>query len=198
MKIGIGIDIDDTLTNLFDVFVSYGFLFAYKNNIDIKELFINGYEALDTFNFTPEQDKLFQTTYLSKILNQVKPRPLASEVINELKNQFDIYIITSRNDELMKDCKINTEKWLKNNNIYYNHLIYDCNNKAEFCENNNIKYLIDDNHKHCLNASRKGIKSFIFDNHFNKDYYNNEIIRVYSWGQILYEINKLEEKRDSI
>ena len=35
MKIGIGIDIDDTLTNLFDVFVSYGFLFAYKNNIDI-------------------------------------------------------------------------------------------------------------------------------------------------------------------
>ena len=120
MKIGIGIDIDDTLTNLFDVFVSYGFLFAYKNNIDIKELFINGYEALDTFNFTPEQDKLFQTTYLSKILNQVKPRPLASEVINELKNQFDIYIITSRNDELMKDCKINTEKWLKNNNIYYN------------------------------------------------------------------------------
>lgn len=194
MKVGIGIDIDDTLTNLFDVFVSYGFFYAYENNIEIQELFINGFEAIDTFNFTPEQDKSFQDTYLYNILNQVKPRPLASDVINKLKDKFDIYIITSRNDNLMKDCKLSTEKWLNNNNIFYDHLIYNCENKAEFCKNNNIKYFIDDNHKHCVNVSREGVKSFIFDNNFNKDYYNNDIIRVYSWGQILYEINKIEKR----
>ena len=95
----------------------------------------------------------------------------------------------------MKECKLSTEKWLKDNKIFYNHLIYGCENKADFCKNNNIKYLVDDNIKHCSGASRNGIVSFIFDNQFNKDYYNNKITRVYSWGQILYEIKRLEKKR---
>lgn len=194
MNKGIGIDIDDTLSNLFDIFVSYGFLYAYEKKIEIPELFINGYEAIDTFNFTKEEDKEFQKKYLSKILNTVKSRPLASDVIKKLNENYDIYIITSRNDKLMENCKLNTEKWLRNNNIIYNYLIYNCENKADFCSEHNIKFFIDDNYKHCSNAQSKGIKSFIFDNQFNKDYYNNNITRVYSWGQILYEINKIEKE----
>lgn len=190
MRYGIGIDIDDTLTNLFDIFVSYGFKYAHENNIVIDELFVNGYEAIDTFNFSKKQDKEFQEKYLNDILTSVKARPLASEVIKKLKEKYDIYIITSRNDELLEDCKKKTEKWLKDNEIPYDYFIYDCSNKADFCKQHNIKYMIDDNYKHCYGATKCGVKGFIFDNSFNRDYYNNKVTRVYSWGQVLYEIEK--------
>lgn len=197
MKKRIGIDIDDTLTNLFDVFLSYGFKYAYEKSITINSLFINGYEAIDTFRFTKEQDKDFQEKYLGKILNNVKARPLASEVINILKKEYEIFIITSRDDDLLVDCKDKTEKWLKNNNISYDELVYNCKEKAQFCKENNIDYLIDDNFNHCEDAAKVGTISFIYDNQFNKDYYNNNIIRVYSWGQILYEIKNRNNAVDT-
>lgn len=197
MKKRIGIDIDDTLTNLFDVFLSYGFKYACEKSIAIDSLFINGYEAIDTFRFNKEQDKDFQEKYLEKILNNVKARPLASEVINILKKEYEIFIITSRDDNLLIDCKEKTEKWLKNNKISYDKLVYNCKEKAKFCKENNIDYLIDDNYKHCEEATKVGTISFIYDNQFNKDYYNNNIIRVYSWGQILYEIKNQNNTVDT-
>ena len=60
--------------------------------------------------------------------------------------------------------------------------------KGEFCKNNNIDILIDDSPKQCNNALNNNVKTFIFDNPYNKTFTDNSAKRVYSWGQILSEI----------
>lgn len=194
MKKKIGIDIDDTLTNLHEIFLSYGFDFINRWNINIKNINLYGYEAIDTFNFTAKENNKFKKEYLEKMLMQAHPRPLAKEVINELSTEYYIYIITSRDKKLIKNCKNKTIDWLKSNDIFYNKLIFNCKDKVEFCKKNNILMIVDDNPRTCKKSADKGITTFLFDNPYNRNFNNSKVKRIYSWGELKYEMVLEEQK----
>jgi len=188
MKKIIAIDIDDTLTNLYEMVMSYGFKFAKENKIAIPKIDLQGYEASDIFYFDDIQHSKFMKKHLKSILTEVKTRPLASEVIKTISKDYYIYILTSRDAELIPNYKEETIKWLQKEGIYYDKIIFDCKEKGIFCKENNIELLIDDSPKQCHNAIVNNVNTYIFDNPYNKNFNETGVKRIYSWGHLLNEI----------
>ena len=190
MKKIIAIDIDDTLTNLYEMVMSYGFKFAKDNKIEIPKLDLDGYEASDIFYFDEPQHSKFMKTHLKSILTEVKSRPLAREVIEAISQKYYIYILTSRDSDLIPNCKEETINWLKRENIYYDKIIFGCKEKGVFCKKNNVDILVDDNPQQCRNALINNINTYMFDNPYNKGFAENDVKRIYSWGHLFSEIEK--------
>ena len=85
-----------------------------------------------------------------------------------------------------------TENWLKDNNIKYDKLVLESENKDEKCLENNVDIFIDDSVNNCkkvYNALK--IPTFMFDSVYNQKEENTHIKRVFSWKEIYNEIHKL-------
>lgn len=120
---------------------------------------------------------------------KIKPREYAIDFFKEVhKLKVEIYIITSRGkNDLFSPLK-ETKKWLQDNDIYYDKLIIGNSNKLEECIKHKIDVFVDDKEKHCKKVNDYGIKTFIFDNRYNK---NSNLIRVYNFNDLLSVIKKL-------
>lgn len=119
-------------------------------------------------------------------------------VLEKLKNDYDLIIITSRNSKLKKD----TIAWLNSKfpgifdetNIYFAGF-WDAvsdgsavhRTKGEFVKIFNADYLIDDQLKHCLSVSELGIESVLFGNYsWNKaDFLPHNVSRASNWMDVL-------------
>ena len=159
----IGIDIDDTLTNIKDKLEKAAFEYAKslnKNvqNIKANDTYNNGNIYIKIYNFTYEELKHFLGPIQEEITNNAIPRPNCVDSINQLHNEGnDIYIITARDSEFHKDPYLQSEVWLNENNIYFDKLIVNARDKKKVCLENNIDLFIDDSISNCLNVSSAGI-----------------------------------------
>lgn len=171
----IGIDLDGTITDFYNFIVNYA-----KDKYKIKDE--NGFEIEEIFDLNESELASFKELIRKNLRMEVKPRDGASLYINKLHDLgFKIFIITSRKDRDLIDPLLNTKKWLKDNNIYYDKLVIGNSNKLEECINNKIDIFIDDKIKHCSKTKIANIKTFIFDNIYNK---NSDIDRVYSFEEL--------------
>ena len=85
-----------------------------------------------------------------------------------------------------------TEKWLKDNNIYYDKLILiDKGQKGETCKKNNIDIMIDDTVKNCIDVSENGIKVLMMRTKFNQNITQFE--QVLNWEDIYKKISKISD-----
>ena len=101
------------------------------------------------------------------------------------KQGFDIHFVSSRPN--LKPMKRATVKWLKKNNINYSKLIFACSNKAEYCKQNKIDVMVDDNYKNCKDARSEGIPAVWLVDKFNRydaTYFASKLNIATNWHEI--------------
>lgn len=174
----IGIDIDDTITDSYDIITS---AYAYCTHSNKSRFYKLSYNDLET-KFPNYKD--FTIKAFNKIIPYAKLKSNVKEVIDELhKMGYTIEIITARNNTEYPDPYSISYDYLKKNNVYFDKLNVNIANKGAYCKENNIDILIDDSIKNLENAKEYGIKTIIFNNIFNENAEGH--IRVNSWWDIL-------------
>lgn len=192
----IGIDIDDTISNTFETFLPYIKKFVEQ---DLKrELDLNlssrtdYYNIVEKYGLSKKEAKIFWMQYYIPMLENVKPKQSAVEIINKIKNSGNkIVLITARIDDEIVDARAITEKWLTENKINYDKLIINSHNKLEIAQKENIEIFIDDSIRNCEMISSGNIKTYMFST-VNNDYYENENIeKVSSWSEFYEKIKEV-------
>ncbi len=189
----IGIDIDGVLTNIERFQLDYGskYFFENENSININS---NKYEIIDIFNTNTEKDDEFWKKYLKFYAKKEPARRFSSEIIKKLKDDgHKIYIITARfltdrDDYLGKKMRAIVKKWLKNNKIIYDKIIFSKEDKRDICKENNVDIMIEDAPKNIIELSEVLTKVICFDALYNRDIEKENVIRCYSWYDIYYKI----------
>lgn len=197
----IGIDIDDTISNSFEsVFTSaQKFDIELGNSGDPKQYGrIPNHNYIETMypQWNNEQTNLFWQKYFIDMLTIARPKDCVSEIFKKLqKEKNNIILITSRYeyDESSFIVRDYTQKWLAKNNIPYDKLVMNAQNKLDASKENNIDIFIDDSIEHCRNVKSGGITAFLYTSTCNQDIEVPDLIRVYSWIQIYDKYKKIKE-----
>lgn len=195
----IGIDIDDTLTN------TYELAFNYAEEYTINELkkeikYVDREKIRNRFtqtfhNWSEEEDRIFWDKYYETIVRNVRIKPFAKEVIDKLRTEEnEIYFITARHISNKFDIKKVTEEWLEKNEIKYEGIYLSIANKEEIIKEKNIDIFIDDNITNCLNVLETGIKTCIMDGLINCNFKDERIERIYSWPHLYQVINRYKKE----
>lgn len=185
----IGIDIDNTLTDVKDKLNDAAYNYAISLGIDIKkgnnideDNNNDGKTYQNAFRFSDDELKYFLKDIQENIINAAIPRDNVKEVIDKLKGLGnEIIIVTARDFEFHDDPYKLSKDWLDKNNIYFDKLIVNAREKASVCKEENIDIFIDDQLKNCLNISNMGIKTIMLT---DKVINNNNIITLNSWNEI--------------
>lgn len=152
------------------------------------------------FGISEEEIEKFWNEYLVKYVTTYRPREFAKKVIDILKEENEIYIITSRNEyglplEYKDNMQDFTKTWLYENDIYYDKLIFSPEDKVDICKKNNIDIMIEDRPINIERLSKAGVLVICYDNPYNKNCDGENIVRGYSWYDILNKI-KTHEKNE--
>ena len=190
----IGIDIDDTITKTSEETDIYAK--EYTENILKRKFEFQNIEIFDPmwakhlYNWTDEENDKFWDLYYEKIMENVKPKEEAIEVINKLSKKNNIIIITARCDKKGITAQI-TEEWLKRNNVNYTKIFIGHTDKREISEECKLDVFFDDSYKTCEQISGLGIKTYIMDSRINKNLKEKNWKRVYSWKDFEKEMSIL-------
>jgi len=194
----IGIDIDGVLTDSQTFVIEYGTKFCIENNLSykIKE---DKYDSKKALSISAENELKFWNAYLKKYVTETRPREFAKEVIDKLKDEGnEIYLVTARNewgfteedDGKMHDY---TKKWLLDNDIYFDKIIYTEGSKVPYAIGNYIDIMIEDAPRNVKDLAKK-IPVICFNNHYNNSIKGKRIKRAYSW----YEVYDLIKNSDLV
>ena len=194
----IGIDIDDTLTDIRDKLNLAAEKYANelgKENKNEEDKYVednnNGNVYQIKYGFTYEELKYFLTVIHQGITKKEEPRKNCVEIIRKLHNEgHKIYIITARDSEFHEDPYKLSKDWLDKNNIYYDELIVNARNKLEVCQRKNIDLFIDDQLANCTKLSEAGIKVIRITEY--NDIQHGDIINKKNWNEIYNYIKEME------
>lgn len=183
----IGIDIDDTITDTYEVMMGY----AQEYTLDVlgREPIINETNSCSNHlyiqylhNWNKDEDLKYLELYYENIIKEVRPKTLALKYLNKLKEEgHTIVLITARWETEYIDIVGLTKEWLRENNVPYDKLIVNAENKQIAAKQENLDIFIDDSFKNCQMVSDIGIKTFIMDTRTNRNLDDERIKRVYSW-----------------
>lgn len=196
----IGIDIDNTITEVQDQLNKAAYDYAIKLGKNIEnadnplEYIKNNRDTYrKKFQFSYEELKYFLQNIQEEITNKAKPRDNAVEVINRLKKEgHKIIIITARDSEFHDDPYLLSKNWLDKNNIKYDQIIVNAREKGIVCKDENIDLFIDDQLNNCLDVLKEGIKVIRISNEICD---NKDIIDLDSWTKIYEYIGTLNETK---
>lgn len=194
----IGIDIDDT------AFITVNSMIKYADKYDIEELGrkgINGdfgliknrYYLKALYGWNDEQKFNFFDMYYKNVLEECILMPNADKVCKKLKEEGDsLYFITARLTNV-KNCNTEeiTKKTLLDNNIVYDELIVNANDKLEISKEKGIDLFIEDSYETCVELEKIGIKSILMTTKMNQNIDSENIKRVYNWAQIYEQIKNI-------
>ena len=194
----IGIDIDDT------AFITVNSMIKYADKYDIEELGrkgINGdfgliknrYYLKALYCWNDEQKFNFFDMYYKNVLEECILMPNADKVCKKLKEEGDsLYFITARLTNV-KNCNTEeiTKKTLLDNNIVYDELIVNANDKLEISKEKGIDLFIEDSYETCVELEKIGIKSILMTTKMNQNIDSENIKRVYNWAQIYEQIKNI-------
>jgi len=194
----IGIDIDDTIAD------SYEVAFAYAQRYTINELGRSGeiqnvvskhHDYVNKMhNWSKDEEKNFWNKYYREMLPQFKPLTLVAETIQKLKKEGnEIIIVSARWPEEDFNVELATLEWLKSHHIVYDEIVLDASDKAKIAFDKKLDIFIDDSFKNCIELANAGVKTYIMETRTNKSLNAENITRVYSWPDIYDKIKK-EEK----
>ncbi len=194
----IGIDIDDTLTDIRDKLNLAAEKYANelgKENKNEEDKYVednnNGNVYQIKYGFTYEELKYFLSVIHEGITKKEEPRKNCVEIIRRLHNEgHKIYIITARDSEFHEDPYKLSKDWLDKNNIYYDELIVNARNKLEVCQRKNIDLFIDDQLANCTKLSEAGIKVIRITEY--NDIQHGDIINKKNWNEIYNYIKEME------
>ena len=172
----IGIDIDDTLTDVKDELYQAAKDYAKKlgNKIeeitDLEDKNNNGNKWQEVFHFNYQELKYFLKDIQEEITNKALPRENVVDVIKKLKEDGnEIIIITARDSEFHDDPYKYSKDWLDKNDIYYDKLVVNARDKQKTCIDEKIDLFIDDSKANCLAVASSGINTIRICNEVKAD-----------------------------
>ncbi|MFA5934923.1 MAG: hypothetical protein WC827_03510 [Candidatus Paceibacterota bacterium] len=188
----IAIDIDEVLGSFMPNFIKF-YNDKYKTNLTMDELpsyYLYNFLDVTKDDITQRLHDFYKTNYFKDI----KPIKDAQDSVKKLKENNELFIITSRQNDIMEE----TERWVKENFPNTFSRIYFTNNlaktgevktKKEFCDLLNVDVLIEDSFEYCLECISPNRKIFLLDYSWNRNCnLPKEITRVYSWKEIMEKI----------
>lgn len=133
------------------------------------------------YNWNQEEFKLFYEANAKQVLSTANIMTGADIVLKKLMTNFEIIIVTARNDE---EVSIAKDK-LKELGLYNIKIFNNEHSKIQRLIDENCDYIIDDDENICRQASEKGINSIYFKNAasaLTDDIDNFKVVN--NWGEI--------------
>lgn len=207
----IGIDIDDTLTDIREELDKAAILYAKKigkltdEKIKIGGAYGNGNIYQQIFHFSEDELKYFLKEIQESVTENALPRKNVVEVIHKLKELgHTIIIITARADEFHDDPYRQSKEWLERNNIVYDKLVVNARDKGIACIKEEIDLYIDDNLNHCMRVNALGIQTIRIGKEDEKKSFKNTFCdwnRIYEYiltERIVKIVEYREEQKEEI
>lgn len=189
----IGIDIDDTICDTYEV----AFAYAQKYTIEvlgksakIKNFTAKHHDYLNVMHgWNDEEECNFWNQDYGDIIIKLKPFTFAVETINQLKKDgHEIVIVTARWPEENWDIKDLTLKWLEQNGIQYDEIVMNASDKGKVAKEKKLDLFIDDSFQNCQSVADFGVRTFLMNTRTNQGLEAENITRVYSWPDIYNNI----------
>lgn len=191
----IGVDIDDTLTDIRDEVGAAALKYAQSLNKDIDETKVvwdknnNGSSFKERYNFNYDELLYFFGNIQENITKKAKPREDVVDVIKKLREDgHKIYIITARDSEFHNNPYELSKTWLNKNNIEYDKLIVDARDKEKICREQNVEIFIDDKLSNCMQISNENIVTIRITNYTEQ---HQNIVNKKNWKEIYEYIKQL-------
>lgn len=187
----IGVDIDEVITELMKPFLEYS---NSKNKTSFKLEEIDNYHLWETklYNSKEEAVKDMIEFHHSEKFDDITLAEGVKEILNKVSRTHEIHFITSR-PEIVKE---KTNNFIKENfpeddfKVIFSGEVYGGKSKSEICLEENISIFVEDNASYAFDCAKEGIKVFLIDKPWNKDYEEHEnIIKVKNWNEILENLN---------
>ena len=171
----IGLDLDNTISDTSEILHDRLKKYAVKLSISSDTILE---DEVRTLNFYKE--------YTEDIFENVEIKKDAKEVINKLKDNNEIYIITARTTDFTNNgltAREMTYEWLKKHKVFVDDIITGVygETKAETCKNLDIDIMIDDDPYNYNQINNAGIKCLLFD---DKNKFEKTEDVVTSWKEI--------------
>jgi uncharacterized HAD superfamily protein len=190
----IGIDIDDCLAN----FVTALNRWHNKTfNTNFKKSHYTNVAFPETWGGTFEEalDKVFRF-YSSDDFKTIKPNRGAIEIIDQISQKHELYVITSRAHEI----ESLTHEWINcyfpnkfrsviHTNQYNRNRIQMNKSKVDICKEIKANYLIDDMPKYITECANTEVSPIIFDQPWNRREMLPNIPRAKNWQEVLNHLN---------
>lgn len=176
-SVRIGVDIDDTITNTWDKLLPF-----YSAWFDVP---LDKLKESSPY-YEPIKDKYTIEEYFREVKpiydNVVPYVSLRENVCDTLRKLHllghKIIIISARGKGYTDSYRL-TRDYLRVNNVYYDKLIVDTEDKDRVCLEEKIDLFIDDSYKHCMSVKKVGVDVLMFETSYNKD--RKGINRVSNW-----------------
>lgn len=194
----IGIDIDNTLTDIEEALYIEANKYSKGLNRDFAEKEIIKYEGFtnlskfysEIFGWNEENINYFFRNQRLEVVDNAKPRKYSKKVVKKLKDDGNnIYIVTARTKKFDDIPYERAKRWLDKNDIVYDKLVVGAVDKASICKNLNIDIFIDDQLNNCINLSKSGIHTIRIT---NSDKVYENIVNITNWNDIYKYISNLK------
>lgn len=188
MKKSIGIDIDDTLVKVWHQDIIDNYNKKYNKNLVFDDIITHDF--IWDENLKKEFMDYFYANYMSLDLF-----PMAYDKLLELRDEFDLYLITSRplSDIELTYEYINDRFWEGFFKDIIFSLKYTDDKKCSLAMKHNFDIVIDDAPHHIINYyNNTSINNIIiFDNPRNRHLsFDDRVTRVKSWAEIKTNLKK--------
>ena len=185
----IALDLDGVVFDSENLYRVYTEIYDVDNNK--KDTIVDNTQRIfqKRYNWTEEEFKDFYNENAIKVLTSANFMTGAEIVLDKLKNDFELIVVTSRNDfetEIAKD-KLKTIG-LDNIKIFNNE-----HHKVDRFLEEDVSYVIDDDDNICINASLNGICALYFKNNASNKVQHKKVVNVNNWGEI-YKYLMLDKK----
>lgn len=179
------LDLDDTISLTANTILKFADTYHYEvlkrsnsplSNVACGDYYyfakIYGWDESETIRF-------FNDCY-PHYLADIECKADAAKATKQLSDYgWEIHILTSRCEHENYNIQKITETWLIKNNIVYDHLKINCNNKAAYLRNVQVNAFVDDSFDNCKAASEiLGVSVFMIDTPFNRELHDKRIVRV--------------------
>lgn len=196
----IGIDVDDTISNTIELLIENARKFDIEELNNTGEVLENNqcrnHKHLESlFNWTEQEQNKFWDEYYIETLANVKPKEMAKETIKKIREDGNkVIIVTARfGHESIEDITLFTKEWLDKNEIEYDEIITNAQNKAKICKDKDIHILIDDSYENCKRTLEEDIGAILVSNKYNSGIDDDSIKRASTWEEIYEEVCKHSE-----
>jgi len=190
----IGIDLDEVIGDYIGGFLNW---YNGRNGVEIKREDILSYalEENGVFGWTREDKIRYVDEFNERgLLEDIELIEGVREVIERLKEDYELYVVTSRREETRE----RTERFL---NKYFDGVFRDIvftsefddenrKSKADVCVELGLDYMIEDNKDFARECIEKGVKVLLFDRPWNREEIDG-VVRVFGWGEVLDRIKNL-------
>jgi uncharacterized HAD superfamily protein len=142
-------------------------------------------------NFVNDKIKRFVLTYIKEIFRDVTLKNDVVEVLTKLREKgFEIILITARGPRSFLEAEELTIKYLNQNKVPYDNIIFNAYDKYEEIIENKIDVMIDDSIEICEDLSRRGIRAYLFTTEVNVNQ-KSSVPRIANWIELEEKIINL-------